>query len=629
MKKMKKVLALFLALILATGYMSIVANALPSNGIIPTIFIPGLFQCETKAYDENGNVMTDSFGNPLEEPFFLPNTYDIVGNALANALIPISKMLIHQEDKDSLAAQAFADVLCETLMGVNKCDKNGKFINDIRATKYDVSVAELSEYDRNEILESFPIQGYIDDVGGESLYFFSYASLGNMQDVAYELYDYVQYVKERTNSEQVNIVPVSQGGSIMNALLAIYAEEGRDPVLDFKKIVYVVPALDGSLIVGEAFEYGFIDDPDELYNKMIPALMGEDNVVSYLINIVLRIMPNADLNGILDAATETLVQDYMKYSTLMWGLCPTDNYIPADTSTGRIGARAMYLLDDDSKEILKQTDWYYYEAQMKSDENILWAKKTGVEVFDIAEYDFQLFHVVDSYDDVNADGIIQLDSTSMGAYSVNVNTPLPVDYKPVKSAQCTDHSHNHISPDNIVDAGAGLLPDTTFYFKAQPHEQTASNDVIITLVSEIIKGDEIKNVYSDPNFPQFNGTRKTKSLVKDIKAMKEYDTTGIPAELVAELDAAILQAEAMLANTIINDKETKAAEKRFYAARDAVVNYNPDNTNVDTGEKENTAYFDFMPALGQLIEVLSKILSIFFVGGGFGELLPNPDIFGN
>ncbi len=623
MKKIKKALALVLALVMVMGYMSVAAYALPSNGVIPTIFIPGLFQCETKAYDEDGNIMTDSFGNPLEEPFFLPNTVDIVGNALTNALIPISKMLINQEDKDRLAAQAFADVLCETLMGVNKCDENGKFINDVRATKYNVSVAELSEYDRNEILESFPLRTYIDKVGGESLYFFSYASLGNMIDVANELYDFVQHVKERTNSEKVNIVPVSQGGSIMNALLAIYNEKGRSAAEDFHRIVYVVPALDGSLIIGEAYEYGFLDDDEELYGEMLPALMGEDNVVSYLINIVLRIMPNADLNGILDAATETLVQDYMKYSTLMWGLCPTDNYIPNDTSTGRIGARAMYLLDEGSAEIRRQADWYYYEAQMKSDENILKAKADGVEIFDIAEYDFQLFHLIDSYDDVNADGIIQLDSTSMGAFSVNVNTPLPEGYVPVK-ANCTDpDNHNHISPDNIVDAGAGLLPDTTFYFKAQPHEQTASNDVIISLVSSIIINDDITDVYSDPNYPQFNGTRNTKSLVKDIKAMREYDTSGIPQELVDELDEAIIQAEAMLANTIINDKETKAAKDRFYAARSAVLDYTPETDGgdaADTEEKENGAYLDFMPALGHLIEALSKILVIFFGGAGFGEM---------
>ncbi len=619
MKKMKKVLALVMALVMTFGFMSVAAQALPSNGVIPTIFIPGLFQCETKVYDENGQVMTDSFGNPLEEPFFLPNTVDIVGNALTNALIPISKMLINQEDKDKLAAQAFADVLCESLMGVNKCDENGKFINDVRATKYNVSVAELSDYDKNEILESFPIQGYIDKVGGESLYFFSYASLGNMIDVANELYDYVQYVKEITDSEKVNIVPVSQGGSIMNALLAIYNEKGRSAAEDFHRIVYVVPALDGSLIIGEAYEYGFIDDDDELYTKMIPALMGENDVVSYLINIVLRIMPNADLNGILDAATETLVQDYMKYSTLMWGLCPSDNYIPADTSTGRIGARAMYLLDEGSEEILRQADWYYNEAQMKSDENILKAKADGVEVFDIVDYNFQLFHVVDSYDDVNADGIIQLDSTSMGAYSVNCNTQLPADHQAIYTAQCTDpENHNHISPDNTVDAGAGLLPDTSFYFNGQPHEQTASNDVIITLVSELIMNDDITDVYSNPNFPQFNGTRNTKGLKKDLKEMKEFDYSEIKdPNIVYEMKEAIKQAEAMLNNTIIDERETFAATERFYSARNTVFNYG--NEDVEE-EPENGAYLDFMPLLSDLVMLLSKLLYQYFGGTGFGEM---------
>ncbi len=618
MKKMKKVLALVMALVMTVGFMSVAAQALPSNGVRPTIFIPGLFQCETKVYDENGQVMTDSFGNPLAEPFFLPNTIDIVGSALTEALIPISKLLINQEDKDQLAANAFADVLGETLMGKNKSDENGKFIYDVRATKYPTSFAEMSEYDQNTLFDHIPLQYYIDNAGAESLYFFSYASMGNMIDVANELYDFVQHVKNRTDSDKVNIVPISQGGSIMNALLAIYAEKGRSAAEDFHRIVYLVPALDGSTLIGEAYEFGFLDEDVELYLEMFPALLGENDVVSHLINILIRIMPNADFNTILDVAVTKLVDNYMKYSTLMWGLCPSDNYIPADTSTGRIGARAMYLLDEGSEEILRQADWYYNEAQMKSDENILKAKADGVEIFNVAEYDFQLFHLVDSYDDVNADGIIQLDSTSMGAYSVNINTPLPEGYVPVTSNCSNPAEHNHISPDNIVDAGAGLLPDTTFYFRGQPHEQTASNDVIIKLISEILIDDSIKDVYSTPRFPQFNGTRKTKSLMKDIDEMKAYDYSeiGDPA-IVYEMKEAIKQAEAMLDNTIIDNEEVKDAERRFYTARDAVYNY---GVEVPDEEPENDAYFDFMPLLSDLIMLLSQMLYKYFGGAGFGEM---------
>ncbi len=620
MKKFKKVMAFALALVMTFSFMSVAAQALPSNGITPTIFIPGLFQCETKVYDENGQVMTDSMGNPLAEPFFLPNTLDIVGAALTEALIPIADLLINQEDKDQLAANAFADVLGETLMGKNKSDENGKFIYDVRATKYPVSFAEMNEYDQKTIFDHVPLQYYIDKAGAESLYFFSYASLGNMIDVATELYEFVQHVKARTKSDKVNIVPISQGGSIMNALLAIYAKEGRSAAEDFHRIVYLVPALDGSTLVGEVYEFGLIDEDIELYQKVFPALLGEDDVVSYLINILIRIMPNADFNTILDVAVNKLVNDYMKYSTLMWGLCPSGNYIPEDENSGRIGARAMYLLNEDgtpkadSVEILKQADWYYNEAQMKSDENILKAKADGVEIFNVAEYDFQLFHLVDSYDDVNADGIIQLDSTSMGAYSLNINTPLPADYVPTKTQYCT--KHNHISPDRVVDASTGLLPDTTFYFRGQPHEQTASNDVIIKLISELLIDDSIKDVYSTPRFPQFNGTRKTKSLMNDIAEMKKYDYSSIDSpSVVYEMKQAIAQAEAMLDNTVINDEETQEASSRFYAARDAVYNYGKE-IEVDT---ENDAYLDFMPLLSDLIVLLSKIIYTYFGGNGFSD----------
>ncbi len=628
MKTTRKIIALFLAIVMATACMSVCASALPSNNITPSIFIPGLFQCETKVYDENGQVMTDSFGNPLAEPFFLPNTIDIVGAALTDVLVPISKLLINQEDKDKLAANALADLLGETLMGKNKSDENGKFIYDVRATKYNVSVAELSKADQDTILDHFPLEYYIENYGAESLFFFSYASMGNMIDVANELYDYIKMVKKQTNSDKVNIIPVSQGGSIMNALMQLYIDNGELIQDDVSRIVYVVPALDGSLIIGEAYEYGFLDENVELYDKMFPALLGENDVVSYLINILLRIMPNADLNTILDVAVDTLVNDYMKYSTLMWGLCPADNYVPTVNAENRIGAREKYLSDEGSAEIRKQADWYHI-AQLNSDANILAAMDNGngVEVFNIAEFNVPLFHLVDSYDDLNADGIIHLDSTSMGAYSVGVKTELPADYNPddhkLPVSNCNDPTHNHIDPTNVVDAGAGLLPDTTFYFDGQDHEKTASNDVIMKLVTELLVDENFHDVYYTEGkfiFPQFNGARNTKSLMKDVKEMKNYDYSEIgDPNIVYEMKEAIAQAEMMLDNMTIIDAEVSAAKERFYRARDAVYNYSPDGTT-DEVEKENGAYLDFMPLLSDLIMFLSKLLYNFFGGDGFSEM---------
>lgn len=316
MKSKIKILSFVMSIVMLCTTFAVAASAFNKEDCIPSIVIPGIFQSETKYY-ENGKETS------LEAPFFMDSTAEVAGLALTEALIPISKLLISQEDKDAQAAKALSSVLGETLMGKLKCDENGHFINDIRATKYNTSFKNLSTYDQEYILDQLPLNKYIDLAGEENLYVFSYASLGNMKETAQELYDFIQFVKEDSGSDKVNLAPISQGGSLMNAVMQLYKDNGRAYSEDIKRIVYVIPALDGSLLVGEIYQYGLLDDNIELYSEMMPALMGVGEFAGYLVNIVLRLMPNADLNAILDTVAFDLVNDYMKYSTLMWGLVPS------------------------------------------------------------------------------------------------------------------------------------------------------------------------------------------------------------------------------------------------------------------------------------------------------------------
>ena len=335
--------------------------------------------------------------------------------------------------------------------------------------------------------------------------------------------------------------------------------------------------------------------------------MGEEEMMSYLVNVIIRIMPNADLNNILDMAVDTLIEDYMRYSTLLWGLCPSGNY-PA--------CRDKYLLDEGLENILSQADWYY-NAQLNSDRNILAAISDGVEVFDIVDYNEPLYQLVDSWDDVNADGIIQLDSTSMGAFSYGVDIPLPDDYVPTHS-NCTDPTnHNHADPNGIVDACTGLLPETTFYFYNQNHEQTASNDVIMKLVTELLTDSNFTSVFSYPDrFPQFNVGRNSKSLMRDLEEMRNYDTSNLTAEEAALLQNAIAEADAALAQTNVNIDEFEEAKANFYEIRDQILN----RDNTETENKDNGAFLDFGDALKQIMQALSDILYLFFNGAGFSEM---------
>ena len=597
MKTSKKVIALVLSVVMLMGCFSATAFAI-EEAYIPSIVIPGIFQSETKYYE-------DGKATNAEPPFFMGSTIEIVGMALTDALMPITKLLTTQEDKDNQAAQAVADILGEALMERSRCDENGKFVHDIRATKYNDCFADLSEHDQEYILDQIPLQNYIDAAGGENLYFFSYASLGNMIDTAEELYEFIQFVKEDTGSDKVNIVPISQGGSLANALMQIYADNNRSVAEDINRIIYVVPALDGSTLIGEIYQYGLLDDA-ELYTTMLPSLMGEEDMISYLINVVLRIMPNANVNSILDTAVHTLINDYMRYSTLLWGLCPSGNYE---------ACREMYLMDEGLEEIRRQTDWFY-GAQCNRYENIEKAIEDGVKVFDIVDYNVSLYQLVDSWDDVNADGIIQLDSTSMGAFSYGVDVQLGSDYVATHN-NCSDpENHDHADPNGIVDACTGLLPETTFYFYNQNHERTGSNDVIMKLVTELLVDETFVDVFSKPDkFPQFNVGRNSKGLMRDLAEMKNFDTSDLTEEEKALLEDAIAQAEEQLEQTNVDIDAFNQAKRNFYSVRDQIL-----NRDKEPEEKENGAYMNFGDTLKQLMQLLSDILYLYFGGLGFSEM---------
>ena len=622
MKNFRRLIALMLVTVLFASCMSVGTNAVLVGGdtpyvpvdedVLPTIIVPGLFQSETKLYDENGNVALDANGNEYVMPFFLDTTNEIVGAALEDALEPLVDMLISQEDKEQRAAHAVADLLSETLLGKQKLDENGQFINDVRATEYKSSFALLSEHDQETIFDHFPLEYFTKHAGEDKLYVFTYPSLDNMISIAERLDDFVQFVKEDSGYDKVNIVPISQGGSVFNALMQIYADEGRSLADDFNKIVFAVPALNGSTLVGEILEFGLIDEDYEIYRDMIPALLGEDNMLSYLINIVLRFFPHADLNNLLDIVFDTFISDYARYSTALWGLCPTENYP---------GARERYLTDECMANIVEQTDWYY-QAQLNSDANILQGVEDGVQIFDIVDYDVPLFHLVDSWDDLPADGIIQLDSTSMGAYGVNNGVELPDDYVPTHS-NCTDpENHDHSDPHNLIDVCTGLLPETTFYFYGQSHESSASNDVFMKLACSIIMDSNFTSVHSYPDvFPQFNGSRNVKGFMKDIEEMKAYDTSHLPEKYVVELEGAIAQAEAMLENTIIDNNEVSAAKVRFYNICDRIETYEETDGETDYVVPEtNSAYLDFSYLLGDILYILSELFYILFGGNGFSDL---------
>ena len=597
-------LTLVLTLCAALGPVGSAVNTVDER-FYPSIVIPGIFQSDVRLYDDDGNEMLKADGTPYERPFYLDDTKDIVMDALEKALLPVSQMLILQQDKEECAAKAIAGVVGKTVAEKVRSDENGKFVHNVRAVKYETSLANLSDYDREFALDAIPLYDYVTHAGLSNLYFYSFESLGSIKTLAEGLYDLIQIAKEETGAPKVNLAPISQGGTIFNALMQLYRDRGLKLSDDVHRVCLVVPGSDGAAVFSDLYVHGFVDDPEALYGAMLPSFMDEDeHWLSYLINLLLRLFPGADLNNILDLTVETLIEDYLENSTALWAIVSSGDY-PA--------AREKYLMDDDNAFIRSETDWYY-NAQLHHREYILEEKEAGIEFFDIVDYDYPLYAINDAWNKVNADGVIHTDSESLGAYSVPPQLTLPEDYVQANT-YCTDPSHNHIDPHRKVDASAGILPESTFYFYKQQHTTTASNDVIIRLASRILWDNSFRDIYSDPDFPQFNYARSSRKLINLYNAWIDRDVTSLDENTRARLAAALDDAKAAIDSTYM---PTEEFDDVYYALRDVTDEIEGNRPDLKTRLKTG-----FLNTLLKIFRFFSDLMLKFFGGKGFSDILLN------
>lgn len=503
----------------------------------PSIILHGIGQSELYELDNNGNRKLDENGREITA---WPPTVnmDYITGALA---YPLVTTLITQKDcgLSDRGAEVAAKVFASNANG-----PDGLKIANTELVRYPYSVARCTQKEKNFIYSSMRLMYYTEVAGEDHLYYFAYDSFGNNLAIAEELYHYIQQVKLETGHDKVNLVPVSLGGTIANSLLEFYPQVYDD----LNRVVYIVPAVDGSAIVGDVYTGNLSLEDPMLYRDLFPSFI--EGYLGYLINIALRLLPKDVLRAVLDKALGALMDTVLVNCTVMWSLVPS-SYYPA--------AAEKWLTGPEHAEIKRQTD-LYYQAQTNSKANILKLIDRGIDVFNIVDYNEKLYAIAGSWDELNSDGVIHLDSTSMGATSGYVDTPLPAGYT---QQRCLEH--NHISPDGIVDASTGLLPDTTFYFRDQHHEGTGRNDVIIKLATELILDESIKSVFSVPErFPQFNVGREARGFTGDVANARNIDQSKLSPEDAAELQAAIDQAQAMLDNTVVVYEEYTAARDRLY-----------------------------------------------------------------
>lgn len=506
----------------------------------PVIIVHGMSQNNTYLVDENGNWVPDETGYVTGWPLEI-DVMPLVKRALPNMLASIVTR------QDIGLTQAMYEGTYNALSLVER-NNDGTYKNNIVVPCYEMPMSELPEAVKAEYYSFLPIQELSEIVGEDDVYYFGYDSLGDVMYETEKLYHYIHdVVLPKSPNGQVKLCHISLGGTIAVNYLETYPEDYEL----IRKMVFVIPAIDGSNIIGDLLTGNlsvFYDD-NTLYEDLLVTLMGE-TPLAYFLNMVLRILPGDVLKSALSGLANGLVDVAALRSTMIWALCPDAYYAEA---------KKIWLDgNEDLAGILEDVE-YFMNARANFEENLFALRDTGCEIFNLACYDVPLFPLCKDYKTTNADRVIHASSPAMGATFANLGETLGEGYK-AAGTYCNNPNHNHLSPDGVVDATTSLLPCTTWFFKAQAHEQLPQNDVALGLAIRAMADDNMKDVYSNPAYPQFNEGRLTHNAVNNMKAWEAADKGGISAEKTAAVEAAIAQINALLNETIVDQAAWNAAD---------------------------------------------------------------------
>ena len=485
----------------------------------PVILVHGMSQNNTYVLDENGERM------PKDETYEMgwPLQIDVMA-------------LIH-----------------DALPNIHK-DNEGNYLKNIEVPCYEMPMSELPEEVKEEYYKFLPVQELGEIVGEDNVYYFGYDSLGDVQKETQKLNRYIhEVVLPQTGAEQIKLCFISLGGTIAINYLDKYKEDYSL----IKKVVFVEPALDGSDIIGDILtgNISVFYDNDDLYSNLLVTLLGEVPL-AYLLNIVLRILPEDVLKGALEAMVRGVADVAILPTTIIWALCPEDYYEEA---------REIWLEDEEYAKIAAEVD-DFMEARADFEENIFALRDSGTQIYDVVCYDVPLFPICKDYKTTNADRVIHAASTSMGVTFADLGTTLGEDYE-AAGTYCDNPYHNHLSPDGVVDATTGLFPCTTWFFKGQAHELLPYNDVALKLSIRLMTDNNMVDVYSNPEaYPQFNNYRLNREINLYRETWSEVDKTALSEDNIAAVEAAFAKIAELENETVIDTAAWEAAQSELEAA---------------------------------------------------------------
>jgi len=346
------------------------------------------------------------------------------------------------------------------------------------------------------IVDTHKLPAFAPEDGMDEGYFkFRYDWRLSPIDNAKLLKNYIAEVKNVTGHSEVIIAAHSQGNTVLTSYLQLYGSKG------IEKIICLSPAFRGLSLVGALFrreiDVSHKGDALEEYlrgimgfetaqNKFIISLVSLINsygIVDFVLNYLQKVL-DSELEKVFD---ECLI-DIFGTMPGLWAFVPAEDYEEAKET--------MFGNNEKYAEIIKKTDYYYNKVQKKTVDILKEAKLNGTDIVIAAGYDISTIPVTTS-EASHGDLLIDTKYMTLGATCSSITGTLGDGYKQAISS-C---GHNHISPENVIDASTGAFPEYTWFFRGNGHADFC--DDYCEFIEWAIRYDGQPTVRISQNYPQF------------------------------------------------------------------------------------------------------------------------------
>ena len=476
---MKKFLAVFLSLVIFVmiiAPMSAMAEDTCKCDTVPIIYVRG-----------RATILTDKDDPSSETLPYVPDGF--VENALKE-LVPVYTKGYLTDDFSEFKA-LFTKYMAEAYKDF-ALDNNGEIANK---SGYNTS----AYWKNNPIYDIHKPSNDVSSPQGASnelyKYFYQYDCRLDPCDIADDLHEYIQAVKEVTGHSRIKVLARCLGTTILSAYLVEYGWEDIDDIVLYNPICFGTEVTN-SLFNGEM--HFDADAVDFFANQNL-----DESLPLTLLKEVITL--SNKLNGLgmtMDYfnKTATKVAKYVTPDVMRVCYGTTPGYWSM-VSADRFESARDYIFEGVEEEyagLIKKINDYHEKVGSKLTTLYKDIKADGVNVSIIAKYGYQLYPVVYNADR-QSDMIVTCEQQAPGTTTAPIGSKLDSEYVEKAKANGTD---KYISPDLAVDASTTLFPDTTWYIQNMKHN--CYPRILCPLIYQILRYDgEPMTVFSDENYPQY------------------------------------------------------------------------------------------------------------------------------